>query len=153
MGTKLSYQQEFLATAYDDMQDLLRMHWAEIALNQDAIKLNPFVEQYEDAEKAGILRIFTARDGDDLVGYFALLVQPSLHYRDHLFANNDVIYLHPDYRKGMAGAKLIKFAVECLAQDGVSVVFINTKTHKPFDVLLKRLGFNHIENLYAKRLI
>ena len=154
MGAKgLTYRQEFLAEAYDDAQQLLEMHWQEIALNRDAIKLNPDLVQYEEAEKAGCLRIFTARDDGRLVGYFALLVQRSLHYQDHAFANNDVIFLHPDYRKGHAASKLIKFAVECLAHDGVSMVFINTKTHRPFDVLLKRLGFNHIENVYAKRLI
>jgi GNAT superfamily N-acetyltransferase len=154
MGAKgLTYRQEFLAEAYDEAQQLLEMHWQEIALNKDAIKLNPDLAQYEEAEKAGCLRIFTARDDGRLVGYFALLVQRSLHYQDHAFANNDVIFLHPDYRKGHAASKLIKFAVECLAHDGVSMVFINTKTHRPFDVLLKRLGFNHIENVYAKRLI
>ena len=153
MGSKLEYKQEFLSTCYDDMQCLFKIHWEEIALNQDAIKLNPYIEKYEECEKSGSLKIFTARDGDKLVGYFALIAQRSMHYQEHTFATTDVIFLHPDYRKGRAGIKLIKFAVECLRQDHVSMVFINTKLHRPFDVLLKRLGFSHIENVYAKRLI
>lgn len=153
MGTKLEYKQEFLSTCYDDMQYLLRIHWEEIALNQDVIKLNPHVKKYEDCEKSGFLRIFTARDDGKLVGYFALIVQHSLHYQHHIFATTDVIFLHPDYRKGRSGMKLIQFGLECLAQDSVSMVFINTKVHRPFDPLLKRLGFSHIENVYAKRLI
>ena len=153
MGTKLEYKQEFLSTCYEDMQSLLKIHWEEIALNQDAIKLNPCIEKYEECEKSGYLKIFTARDADKLVGYFALIVQPSLHYQDHIFATTDVIFLHPDYRKGRSGMKLIQFGLECLAQDSVSMVFINTKIHRPFDPLLKSLGFSHIENVYAKRLI
>ena len=149
----MRFQQEFLADCYQEAQHLLKMHWEEIALNKDAIKLNPDYEQYEEAEKAGMLRIFTARDGAKIVGYFALLVHRSLHYRDHMFATNDVIYLDPQYRKGLTASKMIRFAVDCLTQDGVSMVFINTKTHKPFDILLERLGFNHVENVYAKRLI
>lgn len=149
----MEYQQEFFSDCYEEAQELLEMHWNEIALNKDVIKLNPDVEQYEDAEASGCLKIFTARDDGKMVGYFALIVQRSLHYMDHAFAHNDVIFLHPEYRKGFAAAKLIKFAVDCMAQDGVSVVTINTKTKKPFDVLLKRLGFEHIESVYAKRII
>lgn len=149
----MRFQQEFLADCYQEAQHLLKMHWEEIALNKDAINLNPDYEQYEEAEKAGMLRIFTARDEAKIVGYFALLVHRSLHYRDHMFATNDVIYLDPEYRKGLTASKMIRFAVDCLTQDGVSMVFINTKIHKPFDILLERLGFNHVENVYAKRLI
>jgi rRNA maturation protein Rpf1 len=58
--------------------------------------------------------------------------------------------LDKEYRKGFTGAKLIKFAEKCLKEDDVSVVVVNTKRHKPFDVLLKWLGYKHIENLYSK---
>ena len=154
MGSKkLEFKQEFLRDCYDEAQELLQMHWSEVALNKDAIKLNPDIEQYEEAEKAGCLRIFTARADGLLVGYFALIVQRSLHYMDHAFATNDVIFLHPDHRRGYAARKLIEFATQCLEQDGCSMLFINTKVHKPFDMLLGRMGFDHIENVYAKRLI
>ena len=147
------FQQEFFSDCYDEAKELLNMHYEEIALNKDFIKLNPSIEQYEDAERLGILKIFTARDEGKIVGYFAVLVTRSLHYQDHLYATNDVIFLHPDHRKGFTASKLIKFSIECLVQDSVSVLFINTKIHKPFDLLLQRLGFKHVENVYSKRLI
>ena len=154
MGTKVMlFQQEFFSDCYDEAKELLNMHYEEIALNKDFIKLNPSIEQYEDAERLGILKIFTARDEGKIVGYFAVLVTKSLHYQDHLYATNDVIFLHPDHRKGFTASKLIKFSTECLVQDGVSMLFINTKIHKPFDLLLQRLGFKHVENVYSKRLI
>lgn len=149
----MDFKQEFLATCFEEAGELFELHYREIALNQDAIKLNPDIEQYEEAEKIGALKIFTARDEGKIVGYFAVLVTRSLHYADHIYANNDVIFLHPEYRKGFTASKLIKFALDCLAQDGISMVFINTKLHRPFDILLRRLGFDHVENVYAKRLI
>lgn len=148
----MKYQQEFLASVYLEIQDLLKSHWQEIALNKDFIHLNPDWDQYEEAEKAGQLQIFTAREGKRLVGYFVTTTAKSLHYKDHVFATNDVIYLHPDYRKGLAGWHLLKTAEKYLRQDGVSLLFVNTKIHKPFDVLLTRLGYNHIENVFSKRL-
>ena len=148
----LKYQQEFLATVKTDIQYLIELHWSEIALNQDNIKLNPDWDAYHNLEDQGKLKIFTARDGDKLVGYFVVLLGNNIHYKVHLFASNDVIYLHKDYRKGFAGIRLIKFAETYLKEDGVSMIIINTKVHQPFDKILNRIGFNLTERAYSKYL-
>ena len=148
----ITYQQEFLETFRDEAEVLIHKHWEEIALNKDKIKLNPDWEMYSLLESNGALKIFTARSDDKLVGYFVVLVGTNIHYKDHLFASNDVIYLDPEYRKGMTGIKLIKAAEKWLKDDGVSVLVINTKVHRPFDSVLERLGFNLIERVYSKRL-
>ena len=148
----MNYQQEFLDQVENDILALLDLHYKEIALNQDKIKLNPDWDVYRALEEQGRLKIFTARDGSTLVGYFVVVVGVNMHYKDHTFACNDIIYLHKDYRKGFAGIKLIKFAKKCLTEDGVSVLTINTKVHQPFDKLLDRLGFNLIERVYSSYL-
>lgn len=148
----MRYQQEFLDQVKDDILSLLDLHYKEIALNQDKIKLNPDWDVYSGLEQQGKLKIFTARDNDTLVGYFVVVVGVNMHYKDHTFACNDIIYLHKDYRKGFAGIKLIKFAKKCLTEDGVSVLAINTKVHQPFDKVLERLGFNLIERVYSSYL-
>jgi GNAT superfamily N-acetyltransferase len=147
-----TYKQEFLVNVMEDIKPLLDKHWEEIATNKHAIKLNPDWDAYKILEDHGNLKIFTARDNDKLVGYFVVIVRTHIHYKDHLFAANDVLYLDKDYRKGFTGAKLIKFAEKCLKDDGVSVLVVNTKRHKPFDQLLQWLGFNHVENTYSKLL-
>jgi GNAT superfamily N-acetyltransferase len=146
----IKYQQESLVTVKEDARPLLEKHWEEIALNKDKIKLNPDWDAYADLEDAGVLKIFTARSDGELVGYFVVFVKAHIHYRDHLFAYNDILFLDKEYRKGFTGAKLIKFAEKCLREDDVSVVVVNTKRHKPFDVLLNWLGYRHIENIYSK---
>ena len=148
----MRYQQEFLDQVKDDILSLLDLHYKEIALNQDKIKLNPDWDVYSELEQQGKLKIFTARDNDTLVGYFVVVTGVNMHYKDHTFACNDIIYLHKDYRKGFAGIKLIKFAKKCLTEDGVSVLAINTKVHQPFDKVLERLGFNLIERVYSSYL-
>lgn len=146
----VKYQQEFLDSVIDQIKPLLNSHWEEIALNKDKIKLNPDWEAYESLEAQGKLKIFTARDDEQLVGYFVVIVGTNIHYKDHLFASNDVIYLSPEYRKGFMSIKLIKFAEKCLKADGVSVLTINTKVHKPFDKLMDFLKFRKIERVYSK---
>jgi GNAT superfamily N-acetyltransferase len=148
----ITYQQESLATCANDAKDLLQSHWEEIAINKDVIKLNPDWDAYYSLEDAGILKIFTARSDGLLVGYFVVLCRTHIHYKDHVFAANDILYLHKDYRKGLTGAKLMKFAEKCLQEDGVSVLVVNTKRHRPFDSLLNWLGYKHVENVYSKLL-
>jgi len=146
----IKYQQEFLDTCEKDCQELIRLHWEEIAVNKDKIKLNPDWDAYHTLENSDKLRIFTARVKEELVGYFVVITGSNLHYKDHVFAVNDILYLKKEYRKGRTGIKLIKFAEEYLRDDGVSVLNINTKVHKPFDVLMKHMGFGLIERVYSK---
>lgn len=146
----VKYQQEFLDSVVDDTKPLLEEHWEEVALNKDKIKINPDWDAYYTLEGQGNLKIFTARSEGVLVGYFVVLVSPHIHYKDHLFAKNDLIYLSPEYRKGFTGVKLIKFAEKCLKEDGVSVMVVNTKNHKPFHKIMEFLKFSPAETLYSK---
>lgn len=152
MGINLTYKQEFLFEVEEDCKDLIKEHWEEIAVNKDKIKLNPDWDIYRKLEELGNFKIFTVRSNGVLVGYFAVIVNTNPHYKDHLFASNDVIFLKKEYRKGLTGVKLIKFATECLKADGVSVLTINTKAHKPFDKVLNFLGFSLTERVYSKYL-
>ena len=98
---------ESLLNVKAELIPLLDKHWELVALNQGEIRLNPNWKEYANLDAAGILRIFTARDDGELVGYFVLMVNQSIHYQDHLFANNDVLFVLPDSRAGATGYKLI----------------------------------------------
>ena len=146
------YHVEKLKDCASEAMPLIEAHWQEIALHQDTIQLNPNWQQYFRLEEEGKLHVYTAREDEKLVGYFVMIVVPHLHYSDHSFAHNDVIYVDPEYRKGFTAWRLIKFATEQLELAGVSVMMINIKRHKPFDKLLQRLGFTETESIYSKRL-
>tara|TARA_R110002012_G_C11628943_1_gene609635 strand:+ start:1217 stop:1669 length:453 start_codon:yes stop_codon:yes gene_type:complete len=144
------FARENLDDIYDELLPLLESHWKEIALNQDKIKLNPDFNRYRMMQVSGACRIYTARDEGVLVGYFVVLLSASLHYSDHVFANCDIIYIKPNARAGMNGARLIKYVEKDLSDIGVSLLLINTKAHAPFDRLLERLEYNMIERIYSK---
>lgn len=149
---RIEFKQEFLSQVEEECQELIRLHWEEIALNKDKIKLDPDWEAYHYLEQQGALNIFTARHNGKLIGYFSVFTAKNPHYKDHLFASSDVIYLHKDFRKGFIGVKLIKFAEKCLRENGVSILNINTTVHQPFDPILSRLRFDLVERVYSKYL-
>jgi hypothetical protein len=141
---------ENLAKVRREIEPLLIEHWNEIALNKDIIKLNPDWREYARLDELNALRIYTARKDGELMGYFVIMVSRSLHYKDHLFANNDIVFLTKPARKGLTGLKLVKFAMESLKAEGVTKLHINTKTHQPFDPIMERLGFEEIETVFSK---
>lgn len=145
----MEFALENLARVRREIEPLIKQHYDDIALNKDIIKLNPDWEGYARLDNINALRVYTARKDDQLVGYFVVIVSKSLHYRDHLFANNDIIFLAKSARKGLTGVKLIKYAIESLAAEGITKLHINTKAHQPFDAILERLNFEEIERVYS----
>jgi len=143
-------QHESLTSVKEDIKPLLEKHWEMVALNQGKIRLNPDWKEYARLDAAGILRIFTARQEGKLVGYCVLLVSQSIHYKDHKFASNGVVFVLPEYRSGATGYKLIKYAEDHCKADNVSLMMINTKVHIPFDSLMIGMGFDLIERIYSK---
>ncbi len=150
IGGNMKLQEESYLEVCEDIKPLIKMHWEQIALNKDKIILNPDWDEYQRLYNSGNLKIYTARKKHELVGYFIVAVAKNIHYKDHLFANCDIIYVKPDSRAGMTGYKLITFAENELKNLGVSVLNINTKIHTPFDKLLVRMHFGLIERLYSK---
>jgi len=146
----MKYALECLPSIKQDILPLIEEHWELVALNKGAIKLNPDWKQYAALDASGILKIFTARDNGVLVGYFILVVNNSLHYKDHIFAVCDIIFVTPEARKGATGYKLLKYAENWCIENNVSLLNINTKVHLPFDKLLVKTGFNFIERIYSK---
>jgi len=146
----MDFALENIANVRREIEPLLEQHYKEIALNKDIIKLNPDWRAYAQLDAINGLRIYTARKGGKLMGYFVVIVSRSLHYKDHLFANNDVIFLTKTARKGLTGMKLVKYAIESLKAEGVTKLHVNTKMHQPFDPIMERLGFEEIETVFSK---
>lgn len=152
MSKKLQFQLESYTQVKREIQPLIEEHYNAIALHRDVIKLNPDWKQYAKYDSMNALRVYTARSDGELVGYFVVVISKSLHYQDHLFATNDIIYLSPKHRKGTAGIRLIKFAEEQVKAEGITLLVINTKAHAPFDAILERNGFELTERVYSKLL-
>lgn len=148
--SKVVYQEEFYGEVVEDIKPLIAKHWEEIALHKDKIQLNPDWEVYEALNNIDRLRIYTARLDGELIGYFIVLLHKHMHYTDHVYALNDIIYIKPEKRGSTLAYRLIKYVEKELVDSGVSVLMINMKTHAPFDSLLEGCGFKNVERVYSK---
>lgn len=146
----VTYQEESFIDIVEELTPLIYEHWEEIALHKDKIKLNPDFNKYIEADELGLIHILTAREEEELIGYFISFVQPHLHYMDTLFAVNDVLFVTKKHRKGRVGYILFKKAEESLKEIGVDVIMIHAKVHADFKPLMDSLGYDRVEYNYSK---
>lgn len=132
------------------LEGLLLAHWGEIAHYHD-IPLDVDWRKYEAAEESGKLRIFTVRDAGELVGYACYFFDRNPHYRGSLQAVQDVLFLASGYRTRHIGQQLITFADAHMAAEGAQATYQHSKVAHPMDPLLKRLGYEQVDSLWAKR--
>lgn len=146
----LKFQEEKIKDFLEELKPLLEKHYEEIAYRKDKIKLNPDYERYLQLDALGLTHSITVRDGDRLVGYYISVLSPNLHYKDHLYSVNDILYIDTPYRGGTAAYRMFKFVEKKLKDKGVSVMTLHMKTEFPFDRLCTALGMDKLENLYIK---
>lgn len=134
----------------EELQALLPLHYAELALNQDKVPLSPRYNVYIEHERNGGLIFVTLRDAGELVGYFIGFIGPGLHYSTCLTCNMDIFYVRKDLRTGTAGVRMFRFVESELRRRGVQRWFMGSKIHADASALFKRIGAAPVETYYSK---
>lgn len=146
----ITLQEEKLEDILDELKPLLESHWEEVAWYKEQIELNPDYDRYLCLERAGCLHIVTARDDGELIGYDVSFIMPNMHYSDHTYACNDIIFLLPSYRHGQLAYDMVKHKESLLREKGVSVATYHMKLAHPFTRLMEATGFETQEYVYSK---
>lgn len=147
----ITVQRERIHDLWEEIFPLFEAHWREVAHFPD-IPLDVNIPRYEQAEDGGMLRCYTARRGSVLIGYAFYFLAHNSHYSGSLQASQDVLFIHPDYRRSGAGLKLMREADRRLRTEGVQAVYHHEKIAHSFAPLLERLGYECIERVWVKRL-
>lgn len=147
----MKFQAESVEAVLEEIKPLLVKHWEEVSFYKD-IALDPDYESYLKMDKLGVLRVYTARDEDNiLMGYAVFFVRANPHYRQSLQAVQDIIFIDPE-KRGF-GVKFILWTEKQLAAEGIAVVFQHLKVSTPHTIeLFKRLSYEPIDLIMGKRL-
>lgn len=145
----MEFAREFMCPSLsDEIMPLAVEHFKEVDPFTDKKQCTD-VRNYENA--SDLIRIFTARINGQLVGYAAFIVSKHQHYTDSLQAQQDAIYLSPAARKGPAGIAFMVWCDKALADEGVEIIYQGSSHKRDIGPVLKRLGYEPIETLYARR--
>lgn len=146
----LTAQPEMFAPFLEEVKPLLPRHYAELALDQEHVPLDPDYDEYLRLDSMGRILLVTVREAGVLVGYFVGFVGRALHYQSLMQLTLDIFWIAPEHRGKMGGVKLFK-AVEAEAtRRGVGRMFVGSKCHKDASFLFERLGYTEVERYYSK---
>jgi hypothetical protein len=148
----ITFSTESLDQVIGEVNPLLELHYQELCMNKEVVKLDPIWPQYRAVEQAGKLAIYTVRDEGDLVGYAAFFVTPHMHYAGLMLATNDVLFLRADYRLGTTGTRFVKHCASQLKTRGAHKIAFHIKLSLDWSPILTRIGYAIEEITVAKLL-
>lgn len=135
----------------DELTPILEAHRQELQSYPDMI-LNPAWEIYKLMQDLGKTMFLVARDDGVIVGYCMYIISANMHYRDFVYAIEDVFYVVKDHRGSKIAIKLIRTSEDLLSQRGVDVITHHAKFTNNFKPFLEKLGYTANETMMMKRL-
>ena len=144
------YKEEKIADILEDLKPLLLKHWEELANHKTDRPLDPDYVGYQTLNDLGILKMFTVRVDDVLVGYSIWLVTNHLHYKTWKYAVADIYWLHPDNRKTGMSFDFFFHTEDWLKAQGVKSITVQDKVNHSHSKFFNRIGYKPIEQVYEK---
>ena len=141
---------ESFIAGLDELKPLLPIHWEKLALDKEAVPLDPDYEVYFERERRGQLLYMTLRDQGRLVGYWIAFIAPGLHYRTCLTATLDIWNLLPGYETGLAARLLMRSIEKEYKRRGVQRSIVGEKLKLPTGKLFRAFGYRQIEAYWSK---
>jgi len=146
-----TFQRERWATFVKDAMPIFPLHYMELALDQDKVRLCLDFSRYEAADREGQLHLVTMREDGKLAGYWIGAVMLHLHYADAgPMAIVDIYFVLPEYRVGGNGAKLLLEVERTLKERGVVKIYQSCKVHSDQSGLFKALGYKPTDYVFTK---
>lgn len=137
----------------DELRRIHDLHWQETEGYQHSLGKSVDYTAMIAASAVGRLQFITARDIQSrrLVGNLSFWLMQSVH-TGKLNANEDTLFLHPDYRGGPIAGAMLDYADLVLRDLGVELIRMGTKTVNNAHKLLERHGYKLISYQFAKTL-
>lgn len=144
----ITFQKETGKVFEEDSPALYPQHYEEMAEYTDKIKLDPMIGTYWKLYNAGKLEIHSVRDNGNLVGYNVWMIGRYIHAQGSKTASSDMLYLLPEYRKGLLGFRFLKWSLDEIKKSGAQRIIFHVKVTRDYGPLVERLGAKLIEKSY-----
>lgn len=90
-------------------------------------------------------------DEGEIVGYSLFRVENHPHY-NRTMAFQDVIYIHPDYRKGSTGLRFYKYIEKEISKTEAEAIMVSHTFQKDLGPLFTKMGYTPLEVTHIKEI-
>lgn len=132
-----------------EIRPLLEAQWAEVGRWDMPLDID--FNRYIHSGEA--VHIYTARVDGSLVGFAIYFLLYGTHFQSVKTAFEDSFYVKPEQRDSGLWLQLLMYAERELTADGAKLISQHQKVQFPqFATGLAALGYEHIDNVWGKRL-
>lgn len=131
-------------------EQIIEHHYAEVALSQDVVPLDPDWNQFCAKERLGTLFTVSMRLKGKLIGYFVSTIAGHLHYKSTLHCAVDLYFVRKEFRKGGLGREFFEVIEQELKRRKVVKVITGCKTHRNHTALFESLGYTLSDYMFIK---
>jgi hypothetical protein len=149
---RLTFQPEhfeqMLLHRKDDLAILDRLHAEHTGGSKPR---NYDFDSYVRMERAGMFRMWGARDAGKPIGVLTYCIRHNKHYGlDWKVALHDLWYVDPEYRSGFVPTMLWRTAERGLRALGVKSIYHGMNAKHDHGRVLERAGYHKIETIFEK---
>ncbi len=145
----MDYALEKFADIQPEVEAMAPLQWAEMAKGFERFVPKPRVDIYLEAEKRGKTILVTARKKGNLVGYFGMLIHPSMSAGNALTATSTPYFVMPTKARGVVLLHLIRRAIDEARARGAKIIAIKTHPWASAGPLLQRMRFQETETWFT----
>lgn len=142
---------ETVEAIWDECQPLAEAHHAEVGPLQPK-DYKPSRLKLDALEKIGLLRVYTARDQDVLVGYASFVLDP---YHDFYlgmsWAMQSTLYVKPSHRD-YSVIRFLRYQDLSLSMEGAEAIYRHAPTSNNLGRLLLHMGYRLNDRGYVRDL-
>lgn len=152
-GSALQIQPGTVAELREHGGALFEEHYHELVppARRPDMRLDPDWQAYEALSRVGKLVVLLVWDGPRLVGYSVNHVTTHLHYREYVYAINDVLFVTESMRGAGIYTALAQRTKQALKERGCHRVNWHAKPGTPLDRILGRHA-TLFESIYTEEL-
>lgn len=108
------------------------------------------MENYRLFESAGVLHVFAALEGQEVIGFISLMIHPGLHYSVPV-AVAESFFVAEEHRKGGAGLRLLAAAEELAEALGSPGLLVCAPFEGRLFEVLPRRGYKETNRVFFKK--
>jgi hypothetical protein len=147
----LDYRIEKLtASLVDEMESLFSLYFDDVAAPFHSFPPNVDWDLYAAVAKIGRLRIVVGRNEEGDVKAFGVVgTGPHPHYAC-ITGNVPMLFLHPDYRKGYEGIRLVRLLEKAAEEAGSQIILTHGGMHNGVYRLFEGMHYQTFGMYYVK---
>lgn len=144
----MTFALERLSAILPQVEELWKEHFTETEGYRASLGYNPNRESFLEYDRAGSLRLYTARDGTRLVGQVGFLLYRSRHTQT-MVASEDFFYVRPEVRGKGVATGLLRFALQDLRDEGIPQAAASEKLDDDARRVFEKVGFKLVARQYS----